>query len=330
VAVDDDGGRRRGSASLVGAAVASRQGGVLTRDQVRACGYGDAFVRRMVRTGAWTLLRRGVYAETADLERTGRLIATAAAGWMALGRRGVLSHRTAATLHGLAIVGGPGPTQLTAPPGVLRPRTTTGLRISTAGLPAHHITTVHGLPVTTPARTVLDLARSSPHTDGVVVAESALRQARTERAELDRLLLDCWTWPGIRQATRVVAFAGDRSDSALESVCRVVFAGAGLPAPEQQALLVDERDGWFARVDFLWERHRTVVEADGRGKYGGPADLWSEKLRQERIEELGYAVLRVTWAQVAQQPTATVARVLRTFARGALLTGSRLPTRRPA
>jgi hypothetical protein len=303
---------------------------VVTRDQVRSHGYGDAVVRGMLRTGEWTLLRRGVYAETAELERIGRIVAAAAAGWTALDRRGVLSHRTAAALHGLAIVGTPGPTHLTAAPGLLRPRRTTDLRISTARLPVHHITTIHGLPVTTPARTVLDLARSSPYRDGVVVAESALRQARTERGELDRLLIDCWTWPGVRRAAQVVAFAGDRSDSALESVCRVVFAAAGLPAPEQQALLVDERDGWFARVDFLWERHRTVVEADGRGKYGRPADLWAEKLRQERIEELGYCVLRVTWAQATRQPTATVARVLRTFARGALLSGSRLPTGRPA
>lgn len=90
-------------------------------------------------------------------------------------------------------------------------------------------------------------------------------------------------------------------------------------------MLVDPRDGWFARVDFCWERFGTVVEADGRRKYDDPEVLWQEKLRQERIEDLGYRVLRVTWDQIVHRPQDTVARVLRAFARG-----SRLPAARPA
>ena len=72
------------------------------------------------------------------------------------------------------------------------------------------------------------------------------------------------------------------------------------------------------------------MEADGRLKYGEAAALWQEKLRQERIEDLGYAVVRVTWAQVTQRPAETVARVLRGFGRGAAVSGSPLPTVRPA
>jgi hypothetical protein len=120
----------------------------------------------------------------------------------------------------------------------------------------------------------------------------------------------------VRRAARVVDVSGDGSDSPLETLCRLLFVGHGLPPADQQALLVDPRDGWFARVDFLWPAHRTVVEADGRTKYGEPADLWREKLRQERIEELGYAVVRVTWGQVTRQPAGTVARVLRGFRPG--------------
>ena len=314
---------------LLPAALVRDQSGVVTREQLRACGYGDAEVRAMLRSGRWTALRRGVYVETARFERAAERSRLAAA-WLALGGRAVVSHRSAAALFGLALLGPPGPAQLTAAPGVLRPRTTSDLRIATAALPEHHVIRSDGLPVTTPARTVVDLARSLPFPAAVVVAESALRVAGTDRAELDRALRDCWTWPGVRRAARVVDIAGDGSDSPLETLCRLMFARHGLPPPEQQALLVDSRDGWFARVDFLWSTHRTVVEADGRLKYGEAAALWQEKLRQERIEDLGYAVVRVTWAQVTQRPAETVARVLRGFGRGAALSGSRLPTVRPA
>lgn len=299
---------------------------MVTRAQVRAAGCGDAEVRRLLRSGRWTALRRGVYVDTARLTEIGPVAAHAAAARLAIGGRGVVSHRTAAALHGVALLGPPGPAELTVPPGVLSPRAAGGLRLATAGLPAHHLTTAAGLPVTTPARTVVDLGRSSPFRAGVVAVESALRQGATDRAELDRVLRECWTWPGIRRAARAVDFAGDGSDSALESLCRLAFHAGGLPSPQQQTVLIDPRDGWSARVDFCWEPYRTVVEADGRHKYDDPQVLWREKLRQERIEELGYTVLRVTWTQIVHRPADTVARVLRAFAR----CGSLLPIARPA
>jgi hypothetical protein len=175
--------------------------------------------------------------------------------------------------------------------------------------------------VTTVARTVVDLARSVPHRRAVVLTDDALHRTLVHRAELDRVLGDGAVWPRVRRAALVVAASDGRAESPLETACRLVFAGRGLPSPDLQALVVDERDGWWARVDFLWAPRGTVVEADGMVKYASREDRRAEKLRQERIEELGYAVLRVTWAQVTREPPATVARVLRAFARGALLAG---------
>jgi hypothetical protein len=303
-------------------AVADRQGGVVTREQAHECGCGEAGIRRLIRSGQWVSLRRGVLAPAdllADPHR--RLLADAAAVWLALGRRPVLSHGTAAVVHGLLLPHLPGRAELTADPRVLRWRQGDGFRLSAATLPSHHRMTVAGLPVTTVARTVVDLARSLPHRRAVVLTDDALHRSLVHRAELDRLLIDCAVWPRIRRAALVVAASDQRAESPLETVCRLVFARHGLPSPDLQALVVDERDGWWARVDFLWARRRTVVEADGMVKYASGADLHAEKLRQERIEELGYAVLRVTWAQVTREPQATVARVLRAFARGALLAG---------
>jgi very-short-patch-repair endonuclease len=53
-----------------------------------------------------------------------------------------------------------------------------------------------------------------------------------------------------------------------------------------------------------------VLEADGRMKYRGD-ELWREKLRQERLERLGYRVIRVLWRDVMYRPTETIARIRR-------------------
>jgi hypothetical protein len=191
------------------------------------------------------------------------------------------------------------------------------LATHSAGLPTGHLTACGDVPVTTVARTVVDLARSLPAVAALVTADDALHQRLVRRADLERVVADCPAWPGIRPAAGVIAFADGRSESPLESVCRLTFARHGLPPPLPQGLVVDERDGWWARVDFLWSALGTVVEADTGG---WPADLDAlrqEKVRQERIEELGYAVVRVTWSQVSRQPAATVARIRRAFIRGA-------------
>jgi predicted transcriptional regulator of viral defense system len=303
------------------ARLAARQGGVVTREQARRAGCTESEIRRFLHRGDWTAVRRGLYAASdAVVEPRLRLIAEAAACWLALGRRPVISHGTAAMLHGLVPSAGP-TVELTADPNQLHWRGNAGFRLHTACLPPHHTTESGGLPVTSVARTAVDLCRRLPYEEGVAMLDDALHRELVARDELDRVLRDCAVWPRIRHAALAVAASERLAESPLETVCRLTFARHGLPAPECQALVVDPADGWRARVDFHWPAHRTVVEADGRLKYATPADLWNEKLRQERIEELGYAVLRVTWPQVTSDPAGTVARVLRAFVRGARLGG---------
>ena len=296
--------------------LAERQGGVVTREQARQCGCPEPQIRRLIRAGDWKPLRRGVLAAAAVVQEPGRRrVAEAAAAWLALGRRPVLSHTSAALLHHLVLPDDPA-VELTADPRVLRWRRGDGFLLHAATLVPRHTTERDGLPVTSVARTVVDLGRRLPFQQAVVLADDALHRRLVERDELERILRDCAVWPRIRHAARAVAASDELAESPLETVSRLLFARHGLPPPDCQTLIRDPRDGWHARVDFCWPRHRTVVEADGRLKYSTPADLWNEKLRQERIEEAGYVVLRVTWPQVTREPAATVARVLRAFGRG--------------
>ena len=124
---------------------------------------------------------------------------------------------------------------LTVPPGTrVSYYARTGVICHMAEVPDEHVTRLYGIPATTAARTVIDIARTASFMDGVVVADSALYERHTSKTELRRVLLRCDRWPGISRARQVVEFANGLAESALESCARVVFPEQGLPAPELQ------------------------------------------------------------------------------------------------
>jgi hypothetical protein len=285
--------------------------GLVTRRQLLDLGYDDVAIARARRRGEWVVLRRGVYAPgPLPEERSARLRLDAVAGVLALTGAAV-SHEVAALLHDLPLLRPAREAAVTSPRPVRTPKRTGELRVHAAALPPGHLTSVSGVPVTSAARTVVDLARWLGLRPGVVTADAALRTGAVTRSELVGVLRDCRGWPGVRTARRTVDFADGAAESPLESVCRVAFAQQGLPPPLLQAWLRDAV--WTARVDFLWERQRTVVEADGLVKYDEPGALRAEKLRQERIEELGYTVVRVSWAQISAAPALVADRIRRAF-----------------
>ena len=196
-----------------------------------------------------------------------------------------------------------------------------GVLVRQAASPARQVSAAYGVPVTTPARTVVDLARTLPFVQGVVVADAALRARVTCQPELRNILDACSHWPGVRRASQVVEFADPWAESVFESVARVVFADQKLPPPQIQAPII-EAAKIIARVDFLWEKYRTIAEADGLLKYTGSEVLRAEKLRQERLADLGYEIVRITWRQIIDQPEETAARIRRAFGRS-LVKGSR-------
>lgn len=302
------------------------QAGPFTRAQAIAAGYSPSRIRRLLADGTWVVVRQGVYVPTstvtalADDPRRRHALAVAAV-LLALGRDAVGAGSSAARILGLDILGEP--TELVV---LVNGKTMRGVRrddyvIRRAALPAEHRTACHGVPITTAARTVVDLAREWPLAHAVVAADSALRTGRTSLPELHTVLADCTGWPGLQHASRVVDLADPDCESALESISRVAMHTEGIPTPRTQVVISDA-NGAFARVDFLWDGVRVIGEADGLAKYEPDGRrnvrdiVRAEKHREERLADAGYEVVRWGW-QDARNPQRLARRLLAAFARGA-------------
>jgi hypothetical protein len=204
-----------------------------------------------------------------------------------------------------------------------------GVRLHVAALPAEHVVTRHGVQVTSVARTVIDLARTSSFLAGVVVADSALHTRKTTKAELRSVIAACPRWPGLQAAREAVAFGDARSESVLESVSRVAFRDQGLPPPELQVWVGDAAE-MIGRADFLWRAHRTIAEADGAIKYADPSRAMAQLERDRRLREAGFEVVHFTWPEVTRSPGQVAASIKAAFGRASALTATRRPTRRQA
>jgi predicted transcriptional regulator of viral defense system len=270
----------------------------------RRHGLSEQRQRMLVRQGKLIRIRHGVYATAPAVEWGAkapgrRQILLVAAARAVTGLDGVASHKSAALIHGLDLLGESEGDEVTITRPVgrrIRGADHSELVVHAAKLPAEHLIKLYGIPVTTVARTVVDVARSSSFQAGVVAADSALYTSKTTTAELDQVLDVCARWPGTEQARRVVAFADKRAESVLESCARVVFAERGLPAPELQVELGDET--FAARVDFYWPEYRTVAEADGKLKYAEQGRAVAQLRRDQALRAAAFRVIHFTWFEL--------------------------------
>ena len=293
----------------------------LRRDLLGA-GYSDDELARLTRQGELSRLRRGAYVDGAlpggAAERHRLLVQATVA---ALRRHAVVSHQSAAVLWRMPLWAAPlGRVHITRNPPALQDRSTR-LRCHVARLRPDEITEVDGIPVTTPIRTALDLARSLPVEPAVVALDAALRLGLVLPDDLRARLFDISGTPGSRAAARAVGLADGRSESVGESRSRVVLHQQGLaPSSLQHEIHVDGR--LVARTDFAWQERRLVGEFDGRIKYGrllrpgqNPGDaVFEEKRREDRIREADWGVVRWCWDELST-PSALCSRIRRALDR---------------
>jgi very-short-patch-repair endonuclease len=173
---------------------------------------------------------------------------------------------------------------------------------------------VGALPVTTPLRTVLDCARALDRDWGVVIADAALRADLVSLQVLREAAVATRNAHGSSRARSLAGACSELAESPAETLLRLRLRRMGLQAAEQ--VMLEDVEG-RPRVDFLVDGC-LVIEFDGESKYVLGGDVarahWLEKQRHDRIIEGGYEVLRVTWAQLWDEP-ALRARVMQALRR---------------
>jgi Protein of unknown function (DUF559) len=296
-----------------------RLDGIITTAELRAAGSSSRQIRAKVLRCELVRIGVGLYAtqRLAGALRSfefGDHFLAAYAVVTALGPGTAASHRTAATIHGLDLLTGPANVSVTRPPGRGSRSAKPGTHLYVARLPPAHVGQVFGLPITSVARTVLDLARTTPFWDGLVAADSALHRRLTSKDELRAVLAENPQARGSRRAADVVEFADGLSESPLESIARAVFRDCGLPQPALQVTIGG--DQFIGRVDFLWDKYATIAEVDGAMKYADPSRARAQLRRDKKLREAGYEVVHFDWREITTDPEAVAASIRAAFRRG--------------
>jgi very-short-patch-repair endonuclease len=274
--------------------IAAAQHGVLSRQQMRRLGMSDAKIDHAVSSGRLHRVFRSVYAVgNPRLTPRGRLMAAA----LACGPGAVISHRSAAALLELLDVG-PVVIDVIAPPE--RGRKIDGIRFHRVRPPRLEETgTVAGVPCTSPARTLVDLAGTvSNRTLGSAFERAAhLRILDLTAIELsidprrrgmkDLLaLIEKW-----RSAEPLTKTRG-KLKSPLEAKVLPLLTRREIPPPlfNSPVQIANGR----IEVDFLWPDHRFVVEADSRAFHATHIAFERDRWRDRELLRAAYSVLRVT------------------------------------
>lgn len=299
--------------------------GLATAAELGRAGVTPGMLRRWVSSGQVTVVSRGVYTPADwraliidDPVRAHGLDAGAVI------RRNpglVASHESAAFLQGIDLLLPPGqkipPVTLTRiPRGAKRSQSSRGVaaggRVRVAVLPESDVTTVHGVRVTAPPRTVMDIARTTGFTEGVVATDCALRTRLAIKAECAMVLNQWKRWPGVDRAWRALWFADPLAESALESLARVRIAEYGrrygLDRPALQ-VNISSKGRFIGRVDFCWPEYRVIAEADGSGKYEDPRVARAQNRRDEGLHDAGWGTVHFTWADIYYHPAETLERI---------------------
>jgi very-short-patch-repair endonuclease len=290
------------------AELARKQHGVVARRQLISAGLSPTEVGRRLRRGRLHQFHRGVYL-------VGHAVPTAhgpeMAALLACGKAAVLSHRSAASVWELLPYPAAAPARVTIPPErhIARP----GIVAHRRRLEPRDIRRRFGLPLTSPPRTILDLAAElggdgSTRWSDIerVVAEAGYRRLASE-AELREQLERNPGWPGTSALRAVLDLPGGprRTRSPAEKSMLSLLRRNGIAGYETNARI----HGY--EVDFVWRDLRFAVEIDGFDAHSGRVAFERDRLKAATLNAHGVRVMPVTGRQVLDDPQGVIARLRR-------------------
>jgi very-short-patch-repair endonuclease len=260
-------------------------------------GFGKGAIDARVRNGRLWRVHQGVYAVgRPTLTLHGRFSAAV----LSCGRAAALSHLAAGVL--LSLLAERGPRIDVTVPGSGGRRRRGALIIHRGPLPAADVTTKHGIPVTTPARTLIDLAD--------VLPRRRLERALDEAAYLRLDVANLQPLPG-RRGSGTLAEAlmrhdagGTRTRSDLEERMLGLLHRFRLPAPEVNSSIEGHT------VDFVWREQRLVVETDGWAAHGTRGAFERDRRRDADLLAAGWRVLRISYERLEREPAWVAERIV--------------------
>lgn len=299
--------RRTGNPNHAIAALAGRQHGIVSRNQLRALGLTDEAIDVRTTSGFLHPIFRGAFAVGhLSTGRRGRMLAAV----LACGEGTVVSHGSAAELIGLW---DKTPVSVDVIPPRRAGRKLRHVRWHNVLRPgSQEVELREGIPCTTPARTLVDMAgqlgrgslRQMVERAAVLRAlhpeevDRVLARGRRRGAPQLRAILDGWRSEEV-----------PRLRSPLEARLLHTLLETGLPRPKCNVML--EVDGHRLEVDMLWREQRLVVEIDGQQTHGTRAAFGRDRWRDQVLMAAGYRTARVTWAQLEEEPEGVVRRIRR-------------------
>jgi hypothetical protein len=280
--------------------------------EVRGLGESDRRYRDLVARGELMRIHRGAFVDKDEFDlRSPRLQYQLRCIGASQAHRGavVLSHDSAAAIHGIPIVG--------RYPSLIHvlatmqagTRTEHGYRKHASWHPELRVERRGELLVTDLRRTLVEFACSSSFVGAVTALDWAFRthgdssQSPIAKAELIECADELEVRRGRRQLVRAIEFADGLAESPGESLSRVIIHQLGFPAPTLQESFFD-RHGFIGRVDFWWPEQNLIGEFDGVAKYirdeytrgRSAADIVvEEKAREDRLRAVGPSVTRWGW-----------------------------------
>ncbi|HEV2058051.1 MAG TPA: hypothetical protein VGR11_01760 [Solirubrobacteraceae bacterium] len=286
------------------AVVAAEQDSLITWHQLQALGLGRGAIEHRVRCARLHQIHVGVFCCGVRVDSPwmrGR------AAVFAAGAGSVVSHERCCGLLGIR----PhprGPVDITV----------VGRRVRQAGIRAHRVARlapddvrlVRGIPLTSPARTLLDMAPSLTPSELADAVEQAQVKRLVTKRDIARILERAGARAGVRALRAVLdepAFTRSRAERRLVSLLRA----AKLPQPVFNAFA----EGY--EVDALWRHERVVLEFDSYAFHATKAAFVRDREKSAALERGRHVVLRTTWHELTKESHALIARTAEVLARAA-------------
>lgn len=289
-----------------------RRGQVMLRSQLLAEGYDDRSIAKRVKAGEWVRVRHGAYTERASwdrLDEAGRHAVVARAAVAQSKTDVVVSHVSGTPFHdsptwGLCL----DLVHLTRVDGRAG-RAEAGIRQHRGTIIEGDIVDRDGLLVMSPTRTALEVTTVADVEASMCVVSHLLHTKQTTAAALQERYALMMHWPDTLHTDLVLRLSDHRFESVGETRTYYLCWREGLPMPEPQYEIKDERGRVIHRVDFAWPEYGVFLEFDGLVKYEkylkegerASAAVVREKRREELVCRLtGWRCIRIVWADLAR------------------------------